>query len=536
MTTVREATLDLFRAHGITTWFGNPGSSELSLLQDFPDDMRYFLGLQEMVPVGMADGYAQISGRPVLVNLHTAPGSGNAQGALYNAYMNKSPLIVTAGNQRRIMQNQNNLLTNIDPTTVPKPFVKWSAEPAIASETPAVLAHAIHLAQTPPTGPVYVSLPMDDMDVELTDEQVADTTVVARRRVVHATGFPDALARELAARINAAKNPALVVGMEVDQSNAWDSVIALAERINAVVWNAPLAGTPGFPSDHPQYRGPLLPGRAWVTERLEGHDLVVVIGSAVFRYYPYMPGPYLPKGTELIHFTNDPDEAARAPIGDAYVTDATAAVAAILAHVTVTDRPRPPARPQPPAVTLETAPMSPEALWGTVGRVAPADALYVSEAGSNEAVLPQYLHSSAPLSHLFGRGDGLGWGLPAALGAQLAAPDRPVIAAMGDGSMHYAISALSTAAQYRIPVTIVVASNAEYGILKLFAGYEKTAGVPGLDLPPLDIVSIANGYGVDTHEAGSTDELADMLKVGITDRDRPTLINVRTTPVAQFGP
>ena len=125
--TVRHAVIDLLRHHGLTRWFGTPGSSELTLLAEFPDDFRYLLGLQEMVPVGMADAYAQITGRPAIVNLHTAPGMGNAQGALYNAYINKTPLIVTAGNQRRDLQNQMCLLTNVDATNVPKPFVKWSA-------------------------------------------------------------------------------------------------------------------------------------------------------------------------------------------------------------------------------------------------------------------------------------------------------------------------------------------------------------------------------------------------------------------------
>ena len=129
MISVRQASLDLFRAYGLTTRFGNPGSSELTLLQDFPDDFRYVLGLQERVSVGMADVYAQITRRPAVVKVHTAPGMGNAQGALYHAFVNKTPLIVTAGNQRRFMQNQYCLLTNIDPTTVPKPFVKWAAEP-----------------------------------------------------------------------------------------------------------------------------------------------------------------------------------------------------------------------------------------------------------------------------------------------------------------------------------------------------------------------------------------------------------------------
>ena len=148
----------------------------MTLLEDFPSDFRYMLGLQEMVPVGMADAYAQITGRPAIVNLHTAPGMGNAQGALYNAYINKTPLIVTAGNQRRNMQNQMCLLTNVDATNVPKPFVKWSAEPAIASEVPAVLARAIHIANTAPRGPVFVSLPMDDMAVELTERNLRTST------------------------------------------------------------------------------------------------------------------------------------------------------------------------------------------------------------------------------------------------------------------------------------------------------------------------------------------------------------------------
>src|ERR1700728_3642883 len=227
MTTVRNAILDLLRSHHLTTWFGNPGSSELTLLEDFPDDFRYVLGLQEMVPVGMADAYAQITGRPALVNLHTAPGMGNAQGQLYNAFVNKTPLIVTAGNQRRTMQNQYCLLTTPEPTTTPKPFVKWAAEPAIASEAPAVLARAIHLATTPPMGPVFVSLPMDDMPIELTDEQLADIDVVRDRTVTHATGFPTELAEQVAARLDAATSPAIVVGGDIDRYDAYEAGIEL---------------------------------------------------------------------------------------------------------------------------------------------------------------------------------------------------------------------------------------------------------------------------------------------------------------------
>src|ERR1700744_6402105 len=384
MRTVRQATIDLFRSHGLTTWFGNPGSSELTLLEDFPEDFHYVLGLQEMVPVGMADAYAQITRRPAVVNLHTAPGMGNAQGALYNAFVNKTPLIVTAGNQRRFMQNQYCLLTNIDPTTVPKPFVKWAAEPAIASEAPAVLAHAIHLATTPPMGPVFVSLPMDDMQAELDDTQAADVAVVRDRKVTHAVGFPTDLAEQICARIEAATSPALIVGGDVERYGAWDALIGLAEGTQAAVWTAPITGWAGFPANHPLYQGTLPPGAAWVSQALTGHDLVLVIGSPVFRYYPRVPGPYLPQGTSLIHITNDPDEAARAPVGDAIIADVRSAAQALLAAAKPTQRPAPPPQAAVPDVEQAQAPLKPETLWAAVGHAAPADTLWVSEAGSNE--------------------------------------------------------------------------------------------------------------------------------------------------------
>ncbi len=530
--TVRQATIDLLRTHRLTTWFGNPGSSELTLLEHFPSDFRYMLGLQEMVPVGMADAYAQITGRPAIVNLHTAPGMGNAQGALYNAYINKTPLIVTAGNQRRDLQNQMCLLTNVDATNVPKPFVKWSAEPAIASEVPAVLARAIHIANTAPRGPVFVSLPMDDMSVELTDKQFSDIDVVRTRTVTHAGGFPDDVATDIAGRLSNAISPAIIVGGDVERFGAWDAVIALAERTQSIVLTAPLTGLSGFPENHPLYHGSLPPGAGWISKALTGRDLVVVIGAPVFRYYPKIAGPYLPEGTSLIHITNDPDEAARAPVGDAIVADLRSAAEALVAHVDQTSRSAPEPRDSVTDPGSVTAPLSPEALWSAVGLRLPADILLVTEAGSNEFPIGACMRPGHPFSHLTAAGGGLGFGLPAAVGAQLAAPDRPVVAAMGDGSMHYAITSLWTAAHYGIPLTIVVASNSEYGILKEFGVIEDTSGVPGLDLPGLDIVATARSYGVDAHQATTTDDVAELLNVGIADRDRPTLINVTTTPVS----
>ncbi|OBH89758.1 benzoylformate decarboxylase [Mycobacterium scrofulaceum] len=531
MTTVREAILDLLRAHRLTTVFGNPGSSELALLQDFPDDLRYVLGLQEMVPVGMADAYAQITRRPALVNLHTAPGMGNAQGQLYNAFINKTPLIVTAGNQRRTMQNQYCLLTNIEPALVPKPFVKWAAEPAIASEAPAVLARAIHLATTPPMGPVFVSLPMDDMPVQFDDVQATDVAAVRDRSVTHTAGFSPELAEQISGRMQSAKSPALIVGGDVERYGAWNAVIALAERTRSAVWTAPLTGWSGFPENHPLYQGLLPPGAGWISEMLAGHDLLLVIGAPVFRYYPLVPGPYVPEGASLIQITNDPDEAARAPVGDAIVADVASAAEALLAATKPTQRQTPAARAPIPELGNSQTPLRPEALWTAVGRGSPPDTLWVSEAGSNEVAITNSIRPGNPFSHLSSAGGGLGFGLPASVGAQLAAPDRPVVALMGDGSMQYAITALWTAAQYQIPVTIVVASNAEYGVVKEFGGWEKTPGVPGLDIPGLDVVATAASYGVDAYEAHTTDEVTELVKSGIADRRRPTLINARTTPV-----
>ena len=176
-------------------------------------------------------------------------------------------------------------------------------------------------------------------------------------------------------------------------------------------------------------------------------------------------------------------------------------------------------------------PLKPEALWAAVSRAGTADALWVSEAGSNEVALTHSVRPSRQFSHLSAAGGGLGWGLPAAVGAQVAAPDRPVVALMGDGSMHYAITALWTAARYEIPVTIVVVSNAEYGVVKQFGVWEKTPNVPGLEIPGLNVVETAASYGVDAHDAHTTDEVTELVKAGIADRGRPTLINAHTQQV-----
>src|SRR3954470_17465782 len=183
MTTVLESVHELLRERGMTTIFGNPGSTELPFLADFPSDFTYVLALQEASVVGMADGYAQATGRPALVNLHTAPGVGNAMGAIFNAQANKSPLVVNAGQQVRAMITLQANLTNRDAIRMPHPLVKWSYEPARAEDVPLALARAAHVASLPPRGPVFVSIPMDDWyaEVDEVDARHATTRTVSGR-------------------------------------------------------------------------------------------------------------------------------------------------------------------------------------------------------------------------------------------------------------------------------------------------------------------------------------------------------------------
>src|SRR3954447_18520910 len=336
----------MLRERGMTTVFGNPGSTELPMLRDFPDDFRYVLGLQEAVAVGMADGFAQASGITTQVNLHTAPGVGNGMGAIFNAQANKAPLLVTAGQQARSLMTLQANLTNRDATRMPHPLVKWSYEPPRAEDVPHAIARGIHLASLPPRGPVFVSVPMDDWDAEVDDDAVGHQT---SRAVSGRAAADPALVRDLAERIATAARPLFVAGPDVDTSGAWDAAVALAERARLPVWAtpAPGGGRLGFPEAHPLFQGVLPPAIGPLSETVKGHDLVVSAGTSVFPYYPNIPGPLLPEGTALVAITSDPDEAARAPMGDAIVADVRLTLEALLEVLPDVDRSPPSERPGP---------------------------------------------------------------------------------------------------------------------------------------------------------------------------------------------
>jgi benzoylformate decarboxylase len=511
----------------MTTMFGNPGSTELPMLADFPGDFKYVLALQEAVVVGMADGYAQASRRPTHVNLHTAPGLGNAMGAIFNAQANHTPLLITAGQQVRAHITMQANLTNRDAIRVPHPFVKWSYEPPRAQDVPAALARGIHFASLPPAGPVFVSLPMDDWGVELEE---TDFRYVIARSVTGGAGPKRETVQSLARRLEQAKMPAMVAGPDIDTSGAWDLAVALAERCRLPVWASPAPGGAklGFPEGHPQFRGVLPPAIGPAGETLAGHDFVLVVGSSVFPYYPYIPGPPLPQGAELVAITSDPDEAARAPMGDAIVADVRLTLEALLDEVAESDRalPQPPGEP-PPAEA--TDPLNPSAVHATLAEALPDDGIVVLESPSSTLALRNRLRVSRPGSYFFCAGGGLGYGLAAGVGVQLAQPDRPVVCVLGEGSAQYAISGFWTAAAYGVPVTFLVLRNEEYAILKWFADIEHVTGAPGLDLPSLDTAAIASAYGVNSRVVSGRDELRDALDKALAS-SAPELVEVPVTP------
>jgi benzoylformate decarboxylase len=526
MASVREVAFELFRERGMTTIFGNPGSTELPMLAEFPDDFRYVLGLQEAVAVGMADGYAQASGLPTHVNLHTAPGVGNGMGAIFNAQANHSPLVVTAGQQVRAHITMQANLTNRDATRVVHPFVKWSFEPPRAQDVPHALARAIHAASLPPKGPAFVSLPMDDWNEEADPES---SHVVARTAEPRSAPDPDAV-RSLAKRLEEASSPVLVAGPDIDAAGAWDDAVAFAERQKLPVFASPApgGGRIGFPEGHPLFQGVLPPAIGPVTETLKGRDLILVVGSSVFPYYPYIPGPLLPDGAALVAITSDPDEAARAPMGDVILADVGLALKALLGEVGEANRTEPDPLPEPTGGD-ETDPLTPTMVNRTLGDVFPDDGIVVLESPSSTLSLRNQLRLSRPGSYYFGAGGGLGFGLAAAIGVQLAQPDRPVVCVLGEGSAQYAIAGFWTAAAYDVPVTFLVLRNEEYAILKWFADIEEVKGAPGLDLPKLEVGKVAQAYGVSSQVVSGREELQEALKTAIAS-DKPELVEVPVTP------
>ena len=528
--TVHEVTYDLLLTLGLTTVFGNPGSTEQTFLKNFPDDFTYVLGLQEASVLAMADGFAQATGRPALVNVHTGAGTGNAMGSLVAAYKGNTPLIVTAGQQTREMILCDPYLANKAENTLPQPWVKWAYQPTRAEDVPAAFMRAYTIALQPPAGPVFLSIPLDDWEKPALGPAVV-------RTVSHRVSPDPERLREFAERINRAERPLLVFGPEGDSSGAWDAGVAFAEKFGAPVYGGPLPDRVSFPEDHRLYQRPLPMTIAEVTEVLRGHDLVVVIGAQVFRYYPYVAGEYLPEGTELLQITADPELAGAAPVGDALLGDTLLVLEQLVDLIDDhSDRAVPAAaRPDGAIESSSAPPLLPDEVWSTLASVKPADSPLVTESTSTMGQQLRFLPTVRPESFFATASGGIGWGVPAAVGLALGyrakGIDRKVVATIGDGSAQYSVQSLYTAAQHRLPIVFVVMRNGEYCILKSFAELEKTPGVPGLDLPGLDIASLAKGFGCRAVNVDSTEKLAAAFTDALQ-ADGPTVIVVPTQPQA----
>jgi len=560
-----QAFLDLLAGFGVRHIFGNPGTTEMPLNDALVGDRRfqYILGLQEVPVMAMADGFAMASGGLGVVNLHISCGLGNAMGMLYNAYREGTPLLVTAGQQdRRLMFEEPILYGQM--VEVTRPWTKWSCEVQRVEDLPAALRRAVHAALTPPTGPVFLSLPID-VQMELAGE-----LDMAPIRLPQARVRPPTAAIEEAGRLLAgAKNPAILAGSRVTERGAMAELVAVAEALGApvITESGTTHGRLAFPSDHP-LNGQGLP--LWspeVRERLKEHDVLLVAGMDLLRQYIYFePSRPIPEHIKLVQIDEDPWQ-----IGKNYavevgvIGDTKVALAELLLqinsprsrevyalvrertarHVARHDAAREALKKRIEA-HRELRPMSPLALMGSLAKILPDDVAVVEEAVTTTNTTFERLGVLKNTTGYFGhRGWALGWGLGVSIGVKLAWPDRPVLALLGEGAAAYGVQGLWSAARYNIPVVFVICNNSQYQILKLCgkslslpeAGKEKFEGCD-ITGPELDYLALAKGFGVEAHRVTETEELAERVSAAFRG-DKPVLFDVpisRTLqPRLQYG-
>ncbi|MGZ5920044.1 MAG: benzoylformate decarboxylase [Hyphomicrobium sp.] len=501
--TVKQATFDLLRAFGIRCVFGNPGSTELPFLSDWPDDIDYVLGLQEASVVGMADGYAQATRNAGFVNLHSAAGVGNALGNIYTAHRNQTPLVITAGQQARSILPLQAFLYAERAAEFPRPYVKYAVEPARPKDVPAAIARAYYVAMQPPCGPTFVSVPIDDW--------THPAQAVEARSISREIGPDPEAMKALVAALAAAKSPALVVGPGVDRARAVELMVQVAEKTRAAVWVSPFSARCSFPERHPQFAGFLHASPAQVSEALRPFDLVVVIGAPVFTFHVEGHASIFDGATTIFQVIDDADAASVPPRGTSIIATMRPALTALLEMLPATRRAAPKGRVLPPA-PKPADPIAVDYLLHALSTAMPSDAALVEEAPSHRPAMQKFLPMRGQDSFYTMASGGLGHGLPASVGMALGRPGIRTVCLIGDGSAMYSIQALWTAAQRKLPLTIVVINNAGYGAMRSFSQVMQVRNVPGLDLPGIDFVKIAAGMGCDAVRVTRSSELAPTLE------------------------
>jgi benzoylformate decarboxylase len=514
--TVKQATLEFLRSVGIKKVFGNPGSTELPFLSDWPDDIDYVLALQEASAVGMADGYAQAVRNAGFVNLHSAAGVGNALGNIYTAHRNQTPLVITAGQQARSILPLQAFLYAERASEFPRPYVKFSVEPARAEDVPAAIARAYHTAMQPPCGPTFVSIPIDDW--------THSAQPLPAREVSRELGPAPELMRTLAAALAKSERPAFIVGPAVDRAAAVELMVRVAEKTKASVWVSPFSARCSFPERHPQFSGflPASPGQ--LSEALRSYDLVVVIGAPVFTFHVEGHASIFDGATALFQITDDADAAAVTPAGNSIVATMKPALTMLLEMLGETTRTMPEGRklPPPPAAA---DPIPVPFLLHTLAAAMGEKAALVEEAPSHRPIMHQFMPMPGADSFYTMASGGLGFSMPASVGMALGRPDRRTVCLIGDGSAMYSIQALWTAAQRKLPLTVVVINNQGYGAMRSFSQVMQVRNVPGLDLPGIDFVKIAEGQGCHAVRVAKAAELAPALKHALA-HDGTSLVEV----------
>jgi benzoylformate decarboxylase len=544
----KQAFLEILRSEGVDVIFGNPGTTELPLMDALAREgqIRYVLALQEAVAIAMADGYAQASGRLAVVNVHTSPGLGNAMGMLYDARKAGAPILVTAGQHDQQMNLTEPILWS-DLPPVARPYVKWAHEITRLGDLARAVRRAAKTALAHPTGPVFISLPVDVLNAESEVDLLEPTRVAPRIR-----GDRDAI-ETAAALLAAARRPVLISGDAVAHGDALVEMTEVAELLGAPVYTECVPSTCSFPFTHPLYRGPFARLGPSIRALLMQHDLVFSVGGDLFTLSLPSDVEPMPEGLPVIHLDTDPWEIGKnyparvAILGDPKATLPDLAEAlrrrlsASARHEAAQRLEAARGEQQAAIAKLQSraaaeagqTPITPLALVAAVAEAIPEEAVVVDESISSSHGV-RHLFRSRDTRGFYGlRGGGIGWGLPAALGIKLAQPDRPVVALVGDGSAMYTIQALWTAAHDTIPVVYVIFNNASYRILKqrtlALKGYSAADDrYVGMDLvkPSLDYVGLARCQGVPGELVEKAAEVGPAVRRGLTSGG-PYLIDAR---------
>jgi benzoylformate decarboxylase len=513
--TGRSAFLALLKDEGVTHLFGNPGTTELPIMHALADhpDLGFVLGLHEAIVVAMADGFSRASGRLVACNVHVAPGLGNAMGSLYNAKFTGTPMILTAGQQEQGHGLTEPLLYH---PLVPmaEPLVKWAVEVTRLEDLPRIVRRAAKVATTPPTGPVFISLPGDILNAEAGIDLGASTRVETRSRPA------DDLLAKLVARILRAERPVIVAGDEVVKSDALEAAAAFAETLGAPAWQQSAPYGSHFLSEHVCYMGALSRDQRQVREILSKFDLLIVLGGDPVRMSVWSEVEPLPDGLPVVHLGLVDWEMGKNFAAELAVrADVRETLAALVPLLKERGGERLAARAK--ASVAELAKVNWSAKRGQLagrlegrGAATPIDpdwlTLQIAEALPRNAVLvnegltsARYLTDLVPYRDRYGyhglASGGIGWGIAAATGVALAQAPRPVCCFSGDGSAMYSIQALWTAANARLPIVYVIADNGGYRIikqrLKAFHGSDRYVGMDFAD-PAIDFTALSRSLGV----------------------------------------